>query len=704
MPRDSTKTPARIATRARGTTDPPIHVEGADCRDLARAIGLEWLETNGRGGFASGTVAGPNTRRYHALLLVARRPPVDRLVLVNHLEEWLTVDQVRVPLSTNLYPDAVHPDGYRVCEGFALDPWPTWSLEAAGVRVAREILCIRGRDLVVVRWRLVQGAPATVTLTARPMLSGRDYHGLHRENRDVRQDAAVEAGRVTWRTYDGLPAVSAHHNGRYRHEGDWFRRVRFPIEQERGLDCEEDWWSPGELTWVLTPEKPATLLLTTEPGPFDVARMIEEERDRRARLAREAPRADSLTRRLWFAAEAYVSKRGDGQTVIAGYPWFTDWGRDTFISLPGLCLATGRCDLARAIIGAFAPHVSQGMIPNRFPDQDEQPEYNTIDASLWFVHAVGRYWDSTQDDDFVRSVAWPAVRHILRGYRQGTRYAIGMDSDGLVAGGEPGVQLTWMDAKVGEWVVTPRQGKPVEIQALWIRALEVGERLAKRFEGEAESTGYRTDQERARHSFRARFWYREGGYLYDVVDGPRGDDATLRPNQIWAISLVDGLLTREQAEQALRIVRACLLTPVGLRTLAPGHPEYQPRYQGGVWERDGAYHQGTVWPFLLGAFVTAWVKTYGPTAAVRAEARAFLGGLEAHLGQAGLGQVSEIFDADSPHQPRGCMAQAWSVAEPLRALLEDLPGGDPPETRRRFQARDSGARPQSSKKTARRST
>jgi predicted glycogen debranching enzyme len=416
------------------------------------------------------------------------------------------------------------------------------------------------------------------------------------------------------------------------------------------------------------------VLTSEEVDRLDVPELVAGEQARRARLAKGASVDDALTALLRRAADSYLSERGRQQTVIAGYPWFTDWGRDTFISLPGLCLATGRLDTAWQVIASFASHVSEGMVPNRFPDVGEQPEYNTIDASLWFIDAIDRYLTASKDEARVLEVAWPAVRAILDGYRRGTRYGIRMDRDGLITGGVPGVQLTWMDAKVGDWVVTPRHGKPVEIQALWIRALQVGAKLAERF-GDAEvAARCRADGEAAGASFRNRFWYEEGGYLFDVIDGPDGNDPSLRPNQLYALSLVDDLVPRERAKRLLRVIEARLLTPVGLRTLSPQDGRYRPRYEGGVWERDGAYHQGTVWPFLLGPFVTAWLKVFGKGPEVKKKARGFLAGLEAHLHQGCLGQVAEIFDAEAPHEPRGCFAQAWSVAEPLRVLVEDLAG------------------------------
>ena len=650
-----------------------MKIDTEDCRNLDRALSLEWLETNGKGGFASGTVAGANTRRYHALLLTARKPPSERFVLVNHLEEWLDIDGQAIPLSTNLYPGSVHPTGYEHCIEFSTDPWPTWTFDCNGLTVQREILSIHGRDIVMVRWKLVGKKPSRAVLRVRPKLTGRDYHGTHHENGNLSTEAQVGSGMVLWHCYADLPPVRAFHSGGYRHEPNWYRHIQFPIEQERGLDAEEDWWSPGEFTFDLESGSTRTLTLTSETiDRLDAVALAKHEKSRRDTALQAAPTADSLAGVLWRATGVYLSERGTQHTVIAGYPWFTDWGRDTFISLPGLCLVTGRLDVAWKVIASFAAHVSEGMVPNRFPDVGEQPEYNTIDASLWFVHAIDRYLAASQDAARVRETAWPAVKQILDGYRRGTRYGIRMDEDGLIQGGVPGVQLTWMDAKVGDWVVTPRHGKPVEIQALWVRALEVGETLAREFGERAYADRCWNDRKNAVASFRKRFWYEQGGYLYDVIDGPDGNDASLRPNQLYAISLVDELVPRDRVQQILRLVEEQLLTPVGLRTLSPQDPRYCGRYEGGVVERDGAYHQGTVWPFLLGTFVTAWIKVYGKKAAALKQARSFLDGIGAHLKEACVGQVSEVFDAEAPHRPRGCYAQAWSVAEPLRVLIEDL--------------------------------
>lgn len=650
-----------------------MKIEGKDCRNLDRALSLEWLETNGRGGFSSGTVSGANTRRYHALLLTARKPPSERFVLVNHLEEWLDIDGQVIPLSTNLYPGAVHPAGHEHCNQFSTDPWPTWIFDCNGITIQREILSIHGRDIAMVRWKLISKTRSRVVLRVRPKLTGRDYHATHHENGSLSTEASIGGGIVVWQPYPDVPTVRAFHSGSYRHEPNWYRHIQFPVEQQRGLDSEEDWWSPGEFTFDLESRSTRTLAFTSETiDRLDVAALVKREKSRRDSVQQAAPADDSLARQLWCAADAYLSERGMQHTVIAGYPWFTDWGRDTFIALPGLCLVTGRHDVAWQVIESFSAHVSQGMVPNRFPDIGEQPEYNTIDASLWFVHAIDRYLTYTNDSRRVRAIAWPGVKQILDGYRNGTRYRIRMDEDGLITGGEPGVQLTWMDAKVGDWVVTPRYGKPVEIQALWIRALAIGEVLATKFGELVYAQRCREDRAKAVVSFRKRFWYEDGGYLYDVIDGPEGNDTSLRPNQLYALSLNDDLVPRDQAASLLRIVEAELLTPVGLRTLSPRDARYRACYEGGVRERDGAYHQGTVWPFLLAPFVTAWLKVHGKKAAALTQARAFFNGLAVHLDEACLGVISEIFDAESPHHARGCFAQAWSVAEPLRVLIEEI--------------------------------
>jgi predicted glycogen debranching enzyme len=618
----------------------------------------EWLEPDGLGGFASGTASGIRTRRYHALLLPATTPPAGRVVLVNGLEAWIETPAGTLALTSQRYlPDVTHPDGASRLTGFSTDPWPRWTWTMPdGCRVEHECFVTHGMPRTVLAWRVLD-AKGPVRLRVRPLLSGRDYHALHHENPAFRFDADVAPGRIVWRPYDGLPPVVASANGTYAHAPEWYRNFLYDEERARGLDDTEDLASPGILSFDLAGGD-ATLVLGTDPtADADVAALRAVERKRRAQFPS----------RLQRAADAYVVTRGRGKTIVAGYPWFTDWGRDTFIALRGLCLATGRLDDARDILVEWSRHVSDGMLPNRFPDQGEAPEYNSVDAALWYVVAVHDLFEAAkrrgkriQKAD--RKALEDAIDAILAGYVRGTRHGIHVDDDGLVAAGVPGLQLTWMDAKVGDWVVTPRVGKPVEVQALWLNALRIGATRAERW---AELYA------RAQTSFEARFWNELLGCLHDVVDPDhqRGTvNGGFRPNQILAVGgLPFPIIEGEKARRIVDAVETRLQASIGLRSLAPGSANYAPHYEGGVRERDGAYHQGTIWPWLLGAFVDAWVRVRGGTREAKAQARArFLKPLLAHLDEAGLDHVSEIVDAEPPHTPRGCPFQAWSVGEAIR--------------------------------------
>lgn len=646
----------------------------------------EWLEPDGLGGFASGTVGLERTRRYHALLLAAKEPPAGRVVLVSGLEMAVRTDEGVFPLSSERYaPGVVHPDGWRHLLAFTADCWPTWTFKLpGGVRIVAELFVPHGHSAVVLRWRLLDGDARTAALTARPLISGRDYHGLHQENPGFGFDPSVSGNRLTWRPYPGVPAIHAVSNGAYQHRPLWFRQFLYLGEQQRGLDCIEDLASPGEFTWELNQSEAALLLWAEGVGAL-APRRDEAAEDQAARLAAaERRRRGRFASRLARSADAYIVRRGRGKTIIAGYPWFTDWGRDTFIALRGLCLTGGRPQDAEQILVDWSGTVSQGMLPNRFPDQGQQPEYNSVDASLWYVVAAGEFLHQAE------RLGWPlgsrtqarlhaAIAAIVEGYAGGTRFGIGAGDDGLLRAGQPGVQLTWMDAKVGDWVVTPRIGKPVEVEALWINALAMAGRIEPRWTAVAQ---------RARASFRCRFWNEAVGGLYDVVDAdhiPGKLDATIRPNQILAVGgLPLGLLEGVQARKVVDLVEARLWTPLGLRSLDPADPSYRPNYQGGVWDRDGAYHQGTAWPWLLGPFVEAWVGVRGSTETARQEARErFLRPLQEHLDQAGLDHISEIADAEpipgDGQIPRGCPFQAWSLGELIRleALLrtDDGDGG-----------------------------
>lgn len=654
-------------------------------------LGSEWLETDGLGGFSSGTVGGWRTRRYHGLLTPAVAPPSGRAVLVDGFEAWIEREGVRTPLTSQRYlPDVTYPDGAARLVNFTHSPWPTWTYRLDdGLEVVQEILVPHERSAVIVRWSLPQPVSGC-RLIARPLLSGRDSHSLHYQNGGARTDAESTGEAVRWRPYGNLPAVLSLANATYRHDPTWYRDFLLEEEQARGFEHKADLLSPGELSWHINGSPALWILAAEQPGGGSglkggiaitvAADLIENERARRA--AFDSP--------LALAGDAYIVRRGGGKTIIAGYPWFTDWGRDTFIALRGLCLATDRLTDARAILLEWAGLVSRGMLPNRFLEQGDEPEFNSVDASLWYVVAVHEFLQRMDAERkkipaTERKSLEQAVLAILDGYSAGTRYGIKMDQSGLLDAGVPGVQLTWMDAKVGDWVVTPRIGKPVEIQALWINALMVGGAFDEKWTRIAG---------RATASFQDRFW-NPAGYLNDVSDNngnPGEADGSFRPNQLFAVGgLPWSVLDLERGRAVVDACEAKLWTPMGPRSLAPGEPNYAPHYQGGPVERDGAYHQGTVWPWLAGPFIEAWVRVRGATPEVIAEARErFFNPLLTQLERCGLGHLAEIADAEPPYTPRGCPFQAWSMGELLR--LDRVVLNPPAVSRRRRPTVSGGAK------------
>lgn len=626
----------------------------------------EWLEADGLGGFASGTVSGVRTRRYHALLLSASSPPAGRMALVNGVDAVVHApDGSATPLIPHRYAGGWVTRAAEV-ESFTADPWPTWVYVLPdGTRIQQEVLAVHGSSRTLITWRRL-GGPST-KLSVRPLMSGRDFHTLHRENGAFNFDPSVGRSTLTWAPYAGTPRVTIAHNGGYSQHPVWYRGFEYVEEVRRGFEAVEDLASPGVFEFDLRREGSgeASMILTAGEPPAAAnanaagAAQVLRERERARRAAFDSP--------LSRAADAYLVRRGEGKTIVAGYPWFGDWGRDTFIAVRGLCVATGRLDDARSILLEWARHVEGGLLPNRFPDRGERPEYNSVDAGLWFIVAAhelaaaaagaGRPLPAGEQE-----VLRQATQAILCGCAKGTLHGVRLDEDGLLAAGEPGVQLTWMDARVGERVITPRIGKPVEVQALWLNALAIGAEWAPRWIGVLEA---------GLASFRARFWNGGAGGLFDVVDAdhvPGRTDASVRPNQVFAVGgLPMGLLAPEQARAVVDLLESRLLTPMGLRSLDPGDPAYAGRYAGGPAERDAVYHQGTVWPWLLGPFVEAWVRVRGGTASARAEARArFLAPMLEHLGRDGLGHVSEVADGDAPHAAGGCPFQAWSLGELLR--------------------------------------
>jgi predicted glycogen debranching enzyme len=647
--------------------------------NLDAALRREWLETNGVGGFASSTIVGLNTRRYHGLLVAALKPPVERFVLLSKLEETFFIERQGFDLSANRYPGVVHPQGFRYLTQFRLDPFPVFVYEIEGIQIEKSVFMVQGENSTVVQYEIRKNnhpeRPRKLWLEVRPLIAFRDYHNTTHENGAINAAVEEHAGVASVAPYHGLPSLHLAHNAvELRRTGDWYRNFEYDAEHERGLEFQEDLFNPFVLRFDLRLRRQASIIASTEQR--EVANVVEyrqSEITRRRTTRVSCPADDDFAQTLAAAADQYVVSRGDQKTVIAGYHWFSDWGRDTMIALPGLTLPTGKFDVARSILRTFAKHVDQGMLPNRFPDAGETPEYNTVDATLWFFEAARAYLAYTGDLEFVRDELYPVFADIIAWHVRGTRYGIKVDSSGLLSSGEPGVQLTWMDAKVGDWVVTPRRGKPVEIQALWHNALCIMEDLARQLGDEASQKRYRNMAAVANWSFNRLFWNEKENCLYDVVNGAP-PDPSIRPNQILAVSLPYSMLSAERARAVVEKVRECLLTPHGLRSLSPSDPQYRGRYTGGPAERDGAYHQGTVWPWLVGPFITAYVKVNGNSESARRQAAEWLAPLQEHLSDGGLGHISEILDGDVPHRPCGCIAQAWSVAEVLRAYVEDIKG------------------------------
>ena len=628
----------------------------------------EWLVTNGLGGYASGTVAGVNTRRYHGLLVASMNPPVQRMVLLASVEEWLrSADGPPQPLSAAEYWDGtIYPDGFRRLEAVEIDGMlPAFRWLVDGRIIEKRIWMELGVNRTVLTYRLVAGPP--ISLQLRPLLAHRDYHQQRHgqggfdmaENRD---GWIVDAVGV--RTH-----FQVHPSPVVRSRPDWYWRVLHRAERERGLDDEEDLFTPGTVEIALDDQREVVVVIGTEPTPpgWDVATSSQAARQRQAAL-RDPATDHPLAAQLVVAAEQFrVARQTIGEsavaqrrTVIAGYHWFTDWGRDTMISLAGLAIRPGTLWEARAVLDTYIGYLHEGLIPNRFPDGGQAPEYNTIDATLWLFQALAAYLRVSRDWRFVAD-RLDALEGVIDWHVRGTRHNIRMDAgDGLLAGGEEGYALTWMDARVEDWAVSPRAGKPVEINALWYNALCLTADWCERAMRPAGQ--YREMALRVRESAQARFWYGVGGYCFDVVDGPDGDDPSLRPNQVIALALVYPLIEGDRARCVLDVVTAKLLIPYGLRTLSPDDPRYQSTYRGDQRARDAAYHMGLAWPWLLGPYLDAHLRLNADRAAVRRVVEPF----GTHLADAGLGTVSEVFEPEPPYRPVGCIAQAWSVAELLR--------------------------------------
>ena len=656
------------------------------CNHLPAAERREWLVTNGIGGYAGGTVAGLLTRRYHGLLVAALRPPLGRTLLLTKLDETVTYNGHVYPLSANRWASGtVEPTGFHHLERFHLQgTTPVWTFALADTLLEKRVWMQPGANTTYIRYNLRRGIRAAV-LTLKAIVNYRGHHGATHAGDWQMQVTPTEHGlKVT--AFDGATSfyllssqaeISPQHN--------WYRNFYLSLEAERGLDAVEDHLYVGTFRAILHPGQPLTLVASTEvQANLDGVSAYADRQAHEQRLLTQIqtnlipdqddpgceiePGSDlpGWVKHLALAADQFIVRRSlpdipDGHTIIAGYPWFTDWGRDTMISLPGLTLTTGRPEIARSILETLARFVDQGMLPNRLPEPGHiSAEYNTVDATLWYFEALRAYHAATGDDELLE-ILFPTLQDIIDWHHRGTRYNIHVDpNDGLLYAGEPGVQLTWMDAKIGDWVVTPRIGKPVEVNALWYNALRILADIAHRLGQPADT--YETAAQKTKEHF-VRFWNKAAGYCYDVLDGPDGHETKLRPNQILAVSLPHSPLETWQQRAVLNVCVRHLLTPHGLRSLTPTDPNYVPHYGGDQRRRDGAYHQGTSWSWLLGPFVTAYLRVHCNPALTRS----YLRPLIHHLRCNNIGSISEIFDGDPPFDARGCPAQAWSVAELLRA-------------------------------------
>lgn len=629
----------------------------------------EWLETNGLGGWAGSSVIGANTRRYHGLLVAAVVPPADRMVLLSKLDEAIVLADKRIELSANLYPeDTIHPNGHQYLQSFRKELFPEWTYEVEGIKLKKTISMVYGENTTLVVYEVLK-ALSSFTLELLPLTAARGYHSMQREGSHMYWDAAFNNDIFHTRPDGNLNLYIKVPGAAYLHKPRWFNRFQYELERYRGLDFEEDLFNHGVFSVTLNKSDKLGIIISTEdPSGKNALVLFSEEMNRKKKLLKDQPN-DKMLNQLTLAADQFIVNRGnDLKTIIAGYHWFTDWGRDTMISLPGLTLSTGRFEDAKKIIGSFAKSVSMGMLPNRFQEK-EPPEYNNVDGTLWYFNAVYKYLQTSGDKNFVLFDILPVLKDIIDWHFKGTRYNIHMDADGLLYAGEKGQQLTWMDARIGDWVVTPRMGKPVEIQALWYNALMIYAELLLLNKEKALAKEIRAKAKTAKDTFDQLFWNQEAKCLYDVIDENGIPDATLRPNQLFAISLPFAILDDEKKVKAiLKVVEKELYTPAGLRSLPVSHPNYIPVYGGDAWHRDSSYHQGTVWSWLLGAYIDTLVKVNAEKGI--AKAKKVIRNLEYHLNEAGIGSISEIFDAEMPHHPRGCVAQAWGVGEILRVIKE----------------------------------
>ncbi|TQD27655.1 amylo-alpha-1,6-glucosidase [Methanolobus vulcani] len=644
--------------------------------DYHEGTAKEWLITNGLGGYASSTLIGANTRKYHGLLVASMNPPVERMVLLSSLDEELYTENGVHKLAVHKYPGAVHPNGNKYLKNFSTEPLPEFLYNAGGLIIKKRILMVNGENTTIVKYDIENPGKRKAFLKILPLINNRSIHHLTKAS-DIAFLQETEEYSTLIKT-DNLQ-FCLFSNTLYHADEHWYYDFEYEVELSRGYPYREDNFNPGYFKLEISDEQCSFFVLASTESAEKwektdlqtIDEFISREEKRIRGIAASKSGNDVFLQRLMVAGDSFIVNRKStgARSVIAGYHWFGDWGRDTMISLPGLTLVTGRFDDARSVLSTFAASCRNGLIPNLFPENPvDSPVYNTVDASLWFVHAAGRYLDYTGDLTFIEKI-WPTIIEIVNNYSNGADYGIRMDDDGLI---EHEGQLTWMDAKIGTWEITPRRGKACEITALWYNALiyaaEIGAKLGK------DVSVLRKTAEITAKSFREKFHNPERNCLYDCISGNGEDwkDASIRPNQVFAVSLTHTMLPHEIEKGIVDIIAEELLTPYGLRTLSPVDSKYIGFYRGNTEERDAAYHNGTVWPWLLGPYITAYSKVYSDKAETKDKLRSLLMGIEEHLDKACIGSISEVFDGDWPHKPNGCVSQAWSIAEIMRCYAENI--------------------------------
>lgn len=641
-------------------------------QDYHTSTSMEWLETNGRGGYSSGTVSGANTRSYHGLFVAAVHPPVGRTVLLSKLEENIFVDGKSYMLSCNQFPEYIFSAPLLHLKKFEKNPLPVFHYALQGIELKKTICFSSDENVLAITYEVLQ-AKEEFKMELKPFIAYRDFHSLAKANHHINNIATFEENTLLIEPYPEHPPLFIYvQDSAFRFAPEWGYGFEYAMEHARGLRFHEDLFMHGQFILKLVKGDKISIVISTEEIiEKDAFKILNGEKARRKTLFDGLRVKDDFTKTLALAADQFLVQRGDLKTIIAGYHWFSDWGRDTMIALPGLCLVTGRYDDAKKILQVFAKSLDKGMIPNRFPDAGEVPEYNTVDATLWYFIAIYKYYQYSEDVDFILNDMLPVLEEIIKWHKHGTRYNIHVDTDGLIYSGQHGVQLTWMDAKVGDWVVTPRQGKAVEINALWYNALKILAEFYVLKNNPSRATAIEEEALKVKQSFLGGFLNSENNTLYDCIDS-NFKSLEIRPNQIFAISLPFALVDTKTAQSILKIVENDLLTPYGLRSLSPQDPSYIGYYKGDQLSRDGAYHQGTVWSWLLGPYISAKIKVEGKSGA--AFIKDLLLHFERHFLEAGIGTVSEIFDGNAPYKPNGCIAQAWGVSEILRSYIEDVCG------------------------------